>query len=340
MGVFTLYPNMYTMLVGPTGARKDTAIDFAREVVQEAYPRLNVLPSEGSPQGLASALAEQYEAWGTADGLLCAPEMKVLIGKDEYKRALAEWLTDWYKSQSAWSRRLKKETVQLSDLYVCAIFGTTMDWLVTMPENALSGGFFPRIWIVGAQGKRTWKWRPEVNHAIRAGIVEHLRLRLANVPERLVFSPEADRYLERWYEGFLPAKAAKMHASAKPYFERVHVLAIKLAAVIHVLDGKPGSDTIEAAHAQQAVALLAATEAGTLAVMRDVAVSDAGALVKEVMEVMTQRGGRATKQEVVDSLKLRYARQKIIEALDTLVYTEHAKPVRVGGKDGYILRPM
>jgi len=48
------YPNLYTLLIGPTGARKGSALALAQSVVEPAL-EMNILPNEGTHQGYAAA---------------------------------------------------------------------------------------------------------------------------------------------------------------------------------------------------------------------------------------------------------------------------------------------
>lgn len=338
-GIFKVYPNLYTILVGPSGARKDTAIDFAIDIVKEAVGKelFNPIAGEGSPQGIYDLMRAQYDAINVADILISAPEMKVMFGNDKYKLALAEWLTDWYKCQDEWVRPLRGKKLVLNNVYVCLLAGSTMDWFKELPHTLLTGGFLPRAWLVRSTSKRKWIWKPNLSLSQRAGIVGKLKAQLHNIPNIITFTPEAESYLKNWYETTLPIKHAAAVPLMKPYYERIHVIAMKLAAILAIIDDN--GTIISKRSAEKAINLIHATEAGTHRIIEDVSVGSTGQTVKKVLDTLTNMGGKATKQDIVKALQLQYPQRLILEALTTLEYTASVTKVVLRAKEYYIIKP-
>ena len=188
LGPYPIFPNMYTVLVGPSGSRKDSSIDIAITIIRNAWPQLNVLPVEGSAQGMVDNLATRFSETGTGDGMLAVDEMRVLMGgrKEGYKGEIPIWLTDWFKCPDEWKRGLSSRIVEAYNLYVVLLAGTTMEWLVEMPPSLLKGGFFPRTAIVTAQSKKHWRFHPIVPKQAGQDMLSHIADALVDVPARLV----------------------------------------------------------------------------------------------------------------------------------------------------------
>lgn len=341
MDLYRLYPNLFTILVGRSGIKKDTAIDFAVSTVYQACNRLNVLPKEMSPQGLIDDLRDRYGATGISDGLLVSEEIGVTFSGEDYKKELGKWVTDLFKCQDRWARRLRNGgRIEVENVYFTLLAASTPEWLRKLPPDMLKGGFFPRVWIAWAGTKRGWKWKTPVDREGRTRFIADLLPRLDTLPERLTLSPAADRFMEAWYEQTVPLRQTTSSGLMEPYFERVHVLAVKLAAVLHVLDGTFGSVVIAREHCERAVALLALTEPGTETVLRDLSASGEGELVREVLDWLRSHDGRATKRELYRAFQLRFTAKRVTEALNALAFARTILTRIISGEEHIFLADL
>jgi len=118
-----LSPNIWIILLGPSGYRKGTAIDFCRTVVEETDNSL-LLPQVASEEGLTKVLAE------TATGL---------ITWQEFSKTLKVWNKEggWQASQEYWINLYDRKsfTKQLSG-------GRTS---VTDPRVSLLSASIPKV---------------------------------------------------------------------------------------------------------------------------------------------------------------------------------------------------
>jgi len=319
-GARPLYPNIYSLLVGPTGARKGAAIDRAVRLVEGAMGTY-VLPTEGTHQGFASALRARGEATfgASSDGLIIAPEFSVLMSKDQNKADLVKWLTDWYDCPDSWERALRGEPdYKLFNLCVSVLGGSNIEWLRTMPAHAITGGFFPRILLFYTPDRRHSNYDPKFNADLELKMRRDLAAVKSRVPETIGFSAEAAAYMKHWYEGELDAAyRATTDEQARAWLARKQAAVMKLAVVWQLADGGP-TKVIEERWLAQARGVVDWTDQAVWAVYGALGVSPEGMIVEEVRTFIRRAGGKASKRALLRELSRRYTEGRVEIALRTL----------------------
>jgi hypothetical protein len=338
-GSTRLWPNIYTLLVGPTGTRKSTAIARALELVQTAFgTMLNVLPSEGSPQGYAGELRRRnLEGSPIADGLGVASELTAMLGRDTYKDALGKWLTAWYDNDfgptEIWSRALKGEgRYELTRPYVCFIGASNMTWLRELPESLVKAGYMPRHLTFSAAGKRHIKANPQFDEIECMALTTLLRERIVDLPDRMVLSGDAAMYMDRWYEGriAMQEEAAQDDELFSAWLGRKLPHALKIACVWQLADGGP-KDELQEKWMRQATRLVDWMDSGVVNVYRALGTTGEGMAADAVLRLVERRGGKLTLDLIARTLKNRYNKRSVLDAVQMLVFagmlTQVADPV-------------
>lgn len=324
-----LYPNLYTLLVGPTGTKKSTALAKARDLITRAFPkvgatpaRVNVLPSEGSPQGYASALRRRnFEVTTISDGLIIASELKVLIGKEQYKSAFGEWLTDWYDNMSdPWSRALKGEDVyELPAPYICFASASNMTWLKEIPDNLIRAGYFPRHLIFTAEAKRHDKASPKFDEGVRDRLAGMIAARVTNLPVAMPLSTEASEWLDRWYLGKVTVQErGEQDELFAAWLTRKLSHALKVATVWQIADGGP-HDELRAEWLHRATMLVDWMDAGVLTVYRSLGSTSEGAVTEAVLAYIERKGDRVAVSSIGRGLRNRWNARSVQEGIRTLL---------------------
>lgn len=322
------YPNIYTILVGPTGARKSTAIRLATDLLAPALGNsLNILPSEGSHQGFAKALRKRnYEVTKISDGLIVASELTVLLGQDKYKTDLHKWLTDWYDCPTVWSRALmSEEYFELIQPYVCFLGASNMEWMKGMPHEAVKGGYLPRNMIFEAPGKRHRKAHPKFSAKLQQELQTSMTGRLDNMPPTIKLDPDAAILIDDWYMNKVAVQEEGAYDELfMAWLARKLPHALKLACVWQLADGGP-RHAIMPKWLTQAISVVDWMDVGVKTVYSTLGVSEEGAVQAEVLRVITQKGGRATQAELVRALRNKYRSARVIEGIKTLQLARQIK---------------
>lgn len=207
-GASTIYPNLYTILIGPSGrGRKGEPIDIARWILEEL--NLNMVEEDITQE----ALIKQMAGWettikdNTTGGMkmmtaatACAEELAVFTGYQN--QTFLAYLTNWYDSRPKWTRRTKHMGEdEIHGICFNLLASTAPDWLPhILTKESIGGGFTSRCIFVVEQKKRRTIALPEApNKKLRNDLIHDLEM-INYMSGRYTFSKEAqDRYVT-WYE--------------------------------------------------------------------------------------------------------------------------------------------
>lgn len=155
-GSITFYPNMFVVLVAPSGkARKGTAMSYASEMLEDLP--LSMAAESITREALIGELVNSVKAYQLdANDIMryhssltvFAPELTVFLGYNNH--SLMSDLTDWYDCRSKWIYRTKHMgTDEINGVYV-TLFGATTPELIrtTLPLDAIGGGLTSRMIFV------------------------------------------------------------------------------------------------------------------------------------------------------------------------------------------------
>ncbi len=157
------FPNMYVVLIGPSGARKGTAMGPALQFLRKKGIRLSAECT--TQQGLIRELnksttgADIDVVTGVMKGqhsslTIFSPELTVFLGYG--MRELISYLTDWYDCRAPWIYRPKdaKLADEIPATWVNMLGATTPELLrATLTEEAWGSGLMSRIIFVYAAKK-------------------------------------------------------------------------------------------------------------------------------------------------------------------------------------------
>jgi len=204
-----IYPNMYVVLVGPTGrCRKGTAMRLAKEMIKDAGIPLvaESITREQLIRRMRNAVNNFTDASTGAIKFHCSlycisPELAVFLGEEDI-RFMAD-LTDWYDCADDWRYETKTQGFDHIQGVCFNLFGATApEWFTTMmPKAAIGGGFTARIiFIVEFEKRRTAPdivETPELTK-LKAALVDDLA-KIANLSGEFTFSTEAHAFYKEWY---------------------------------------------------------------------------------------------------------------------------------------------
>jgi hypothetical protein len=153
-----LFPNPWVMLLGPPGfGNKTQTINMAVNCIVQACPGVKLLSDKLTPESLVKALSEPIEERDIikigprdATGLIKAPELSVIFGKQQYNTGMVSLITDLYDYREEWtSETIMRGKNVLRHICISIIGGSTPDWLQSMlPQDAFTGGFMSRFILV------------------------------------------------------------------------------------------------------------------------------------------------------------------------------------------------
>lgn len=204
----TLYPNMYIILVGPSGrCRKGTAMSMGRDLlenVQSVQISSESITREALIRFMKDAVSTMQDPETGKTLFHCSvttisPELSVFLGQQNLG-FLAD-LTDWFDSNNVWTYETKGSgTDRIQGVCFNLLGATAPDWIQSMiPQEALGGGFTSRCLFVVESNKRKTVAEPTpVDQKLRAALIGDLE-RIGNMQGEFRFDEAGRQAYVDWY---------------------------------------------------------------------------------------------------------------------------------------------
>lgn len=235
-----VYPNFYVILIGPAGvAKKNTALDIGKKIFDKMpeyikdpnirmMKEIKVVSNKGTVEYILEKLLPGSRGWtckpfvnsegsqlvdkkgkklfyyDTSEGLVFAPELATLLGKEKYNATTTTVLTDLFDARDKyeWGVRSQGEKF-LSKSLIQFAAGTTVDGFKdSVPQTAKGDGFLSRVVLVYVPNPT--RIFPEPKHTKQGPTFEDLVKRLAWIAENTLgeytFTSAAKEYWNRWYK--------------------------------------------------------------------------------------------------------------------------------------------
>lgn len=268
-GSLTFFPNMYVVLVAPSGAaRKGTAMGPGMDFLTE--PGLNIrLAAEAiTREALIRELKTSSDnAIDPATGQMTfhasltiySQELTVFLGYNNMQ--LMSDLTDWYDARKKWTYRTKHEGVDEIEGPWVNLIGATTPKLIqsSMPIDAIGLGLTSRMIFIYEEKKDKIVPDPFITRKeleLRIKLVTDLT-RISQLQGPFKVTGDFVSYWTEWYlaqEGRPPFQDDRFAG----YFERRPTHVMKLSMILNA--SRTDSMTVSDQDLRSAIALLEATE--------------------------------------------------------------------------------
>ncbi len=300
----TIYPNMYTVLVGPSGkVFKSSCIRVGYELVKD-LDRINVIRDKLTPQYLLQHLSE------TSEVLVLAPELKTFIGTDSFVNGLAGILTNLHDSDDVAEYRTKNSGIYtLVEPCLNILGGSTPEWLVTgTPGDALSGGFTARfLYVVAKESEREVSFPIfDSNLAIE---LNGLYMQLTSMDGKLYLGKGVWDWYNKWYSKNKKIINGIIDPGILSYYSRRHTHLWKLAMGMCLMRLGEEINLEDMENAEKVMGWLEQT-LPVIFMGKDVSGADT------VLEVVKAAGGKATLGDIYTELRRTKTKQEILDAVD------------------------
>jgi hypothetical protein len=250
--LYTLYPNLYVFLIGPSGIRKGPPVALAKKLVNRVQ-NTRVLSGRGSIQAFIKELATAYHMPDNsiitdASGFLVSGELGAFLVEDPAAYVL---LTDLYDTQynEEWKNYIKGTgTDKLKNVYLTLLGASNEVFLHdSVPKNVVGGGFIARTMVVVEEKKRRvnsliYDVKGSIDYMSEDGndsedvidikqSVEWLR-QLANLSGQFRMTPEAAKFADKWYKELNARQEKAKEKDRMGLFERLLDHALKVSMLI------------------------------------------------------------------------------------------------------------
>jgi hypothetical protein len=150
-GYYTLYPNLYVVLIGASArVRKTSAINIGYGVYREAVVDGVMVSQKTTPEAIISIFVDGFKTKAVSGGVIVADELGVFLGGQAKNMDLMQLLTKWYDCPNHFEyHTLMRGKEVMNNVYCGMMAGTTPQWLRdSLPPHAVGGGFTSRIIFV------------------------------------------------------------------------------------------------------------------------------------------------------------------------------------------------
>lgn len=296
-GQFNIYPNMYIVLVGPSGCRKGTAMGPAMDILNSLGLRLAAEAT--TREALIRTLKESSDTTVNDTGssikfhaslTIFSQELTVFLGYNNMQ--LMADLCDWFDCREKWTYRTKNSgTDEITGVWVNLIGATTPDLLqTTLPRDAIGGGLTARMIMIYERGKGKSVPAPFLSTAdreLKTKLVQDLERIGMQSGEFTISEPFLDMWID-WYmaqEGKPPFDDQRFSG----YFERRAIHTLKLCMIVNS-SRQDGNMRLDVVDLQRAIGLLRGAESRMQGVFAGVGKSKTADMVEKVMQYVGIEG--------------------------------------------------
>lgn len=329
-GSLTFYPNMYIVLVAPSGARKGTAMgpgqDMLREIgikmTAEATTRESLIrelskATDSIPHPETGAL-ELHSSL-----TIFSQELTVFLGYQNHQ--LLSDLTDWYDCRKVWTYRTKTQgTDEIQGVWVNLIGATTPSLIETsMAHEAIGGGLTSRMIFVfeHKRGKIVaLPWLTPADHSLREKLVRDLE-RISYMSGNFVVD---DTFIEIWVPWYEAQDDNPPFNDDRfsGYLERRAMHALKLSIILNA--SRTDEMLVSRQDLERAIAILESTELKMPCAFSGVGkLAYADAMNKIMTEIAVRK--ETSFKELLQRFYYdidKFTLTKIIESLETMGYVK------------------
>lgn len=208
-GLYQLFPNVFTVFIGPSGIKKGNPVTYARKLVKYAG-NTRIYTGRLTIEKLISELSKSHsvesgEIMKDAIALFSAGEFSSFIARNPEALTI---LTDLYNTHEYrdedWINYTKKDDKEKLHHPCITIIGASNEthFREVVPDNAVGGGFIARTFLVNAtkRGKLNSLTKRAPEPELKK-LAEYLK-ELGKVKGEFQWTNEAEEIYDKWYYEF------------------------------------------------------------------------------------------------------------------------------------------
>ncbi len=290
-----IYPNMYIVLVGPSGTRKTTAMRDGYIFIQELG--LDVASDSTTREALIRKLKTISRDDFTKEGrpishsslTIFSEELSVFLGYSNLQ--LITDLTNWYDCKDRWDYDTKTQgRDDITGIWVNLIGATTPGILQSsLPMDAVGGGLTARMVFVYEESKGKWIIIPKTTKEL-SQIKENLSFDLGKIHMKEGEFHFHESYIDRWIKWYPTSDKLSAFSDERfgGYLQRRPTHLRKLCMIFNAsrIDGKM---IITAEDFDKALNLLMMTERKMRFTLSGVGKCDIAILLSRIILLLTNK---------------------------------------------------
>jgi len=343
MGTYTIYPNMFIVLVAGAGhCRKSTAIGMIEKLLIQIEPRPNLVAQKITPEGLIDAVKVEipepdklrpHNMRTCSEGFALVDEMVTFLNINSYEAGMGSLLTTLWDCKESFEYRTKGRGRELITRSCFGMLGgTTVELLRdAIPEEAIGGGLTSRIIFVYVD-------TPMPPVAITNFSVEKRRVqerlvrtlqRMSSLEGEVSMSSDAWEFYEAEYNRFYKNPMFELKTLAG-YASRRHIHMIKTAMIFAASKTITQKVIINKSDLEGACALLEQDEKCMPRVLSLITMNQKGGLMEMVYQMIKQKDNGIPRSMLMAQMSHKIDSRELNEILETLVQAQRIKATAHG----------
>lgn len=293
MGPFVYAPNLYVILVGPSGNRKTTAMTPAKNVVRalglpysaECVTKEKLVLDIAAAECIIKDMPPEYKKFGTMSPMTCVvTELSEFLGAGGL--GMINFLVTIYDQDYYDIRTKNKGDSVINGPYLCLLACTTPDWItIYLKQDVISGGFSRRAIFVYESTKGSPIPIPTLTPAMEAAwheMMKWAKMIRESVRGPMIWDKEGREFYENWYRGNFNRQAP--HPMLVGYYESKHAQLLKIATLLSLSERL--DRVLTTRHLQFALELLGLAEVNMAKVFAGLGRNELNPVANKVMDVL------------------------------------------------------
>lgn len=331
-GHFTVYPNLYIVLVGDPGTRKSTALNVAKNLVR-IIEKVPVAPESSTREALIDDMSQNKVEWQYMgkdmsywQSSAFVGELEQFFGGKHINQQMVGFLTAIWDEPMFKERTRKGGEVIINNPYFSMLGCCTPQWMNTkLQQDVISDGFSRRtIFVHGSELNLLNPW-PESSKE------ELILLTQLQVEARRIFAlgglfqftKEAREVWDAQYVS-VREQAKKFSVKVQHYFSSKHILAQKIAMCISA--GVRSDRIVDSRILDMAFRFLTEAEKSLDAIFSGVGRNELKALSDQVFSWIQQRGEAGISHR--NLMAQAYDNVNMMEFKETLAHLQETGKIR------------
>jgi hypothetical protein len=338
-GHYTVYPQLYVIIVGKAASRKSTAINIAKRLIRESS-KVPLAPTSSSREALIDFMAGdvglvKYSCAGTEysyrQACAFANEFDTFVGGTHLNKALITFLTDIWEDGDYVDSTRKSGLKKIENPCFNLIGACVPAWFDSATKgDIITGGLTRRTvfvyeddidhlepWPEGSSATQTEVWPALVAEAKRIG----------SLVGEIKFTDAAIKLQTKLYEEQMKTKRS-VGEKVESYYSSRHDLLKKVAMCLSV--GFSSNLVVDVSLVELADALLKRTESRLDTLFRGVGRNELNAFALKVLDAVTKKGPHgANRKDLLRTFSADLSFQEFNEAMDLLTQQGRIRPGQI-----------
>lgn len=341
-GYFTVYPNIYIVLVaGSAACKKSSTIMLACNLIKTVEPKIHILSQKMTPEALIGSLSGMTAKDTTlildeAVGILVVDELSTLIDKNAFKSGMISLLTKLYDCEDFPYETRGRGIELIKNPSVSLLGGSTLHWIrASIPQESVGGGFTSRVLFVYKDyNEKLVPW-PSID-AEKKKIYDDMVHDLGEIAKMRGGFGLTDDALDRFkieYERFRTKSPLIHNPNLTGYAGRRDTTLLKICMTVSA--ARSDSRVIEDNDMIMALKAMMLIERDMPKVLQAISTEFVGDVCEQVLTLIMNSGGMLRPQ-LVKAMKFRLTVRQLDIILETLMEEGAVKALKDGVQITYL----